>query len=141
MRKIGFLLLPLFLLLLTDISFALTEDSQKTGAKQFINNLKDYFYSYYSQTLKKDIIKSKQAVLKDVNEIFRDSRVSVDGRSAIKENENVETLVDLINDYLEDERKSINLFIIGDSDIVNCWLGDLIEEETMTRRIWGGEVK
>jgi hypothetical protein len=125
---------------LSDVSFALTEESQNIKTKQFIDNLKDYFYSYYSQTLEKKLVKSNQDILKELSQIFRDSGISVNEGILIKENESCETLTDLINSYLEDEGKSINLFI-NDSDVVNCWLGDLIEEEIIVRSVWSRAIK
>jgi hypothetical protein len=138
-EKISFLFLVFFLPI--SISFAIDEDSQNMQVNQFMDKLINYFHSYYNQILKESIIKSKQQVFRELSQIVRESQITVDERMFKREDERFAILVDVINAYLESDKKSINLFTVDDSDVVNCWLGDLIEEKIIVRSVWNKAIK
>jgi hypothetical protein len=54
--------------------------------------------------------------------------------------DSIEKLQDKINQLLKENNKEIVLFTLPGSEIVNCWLGDLVEERRETRNIWGKEI-
>ncbi len=128
------LYLPL-LVFISKTSLAKEADS----LEPFISNLKDYFSIYYSQIEEKEIINSKEQVLRDIKKIaLKYCRID---KGQILSEANFDDLSKLLDEYLRNYGKSINIFTVNDSSIVNCWLGDLSGERIEKKEVWGNEIE
>ncbi len=106
---------------------------------QFINSLKNYFAIYFSQIKTEKTIKPKEEVLQNIKEITLE-HLAINKEEILGKN-NFNDLTVILDEYLKNYREAINIFTINGSDIVNCWLGDLVEEKTYKKDIWGKEIE
>ena len=100
------------------------------SVESLIKDLKNYFDSYYALIQEKNLIPPKENVFKQIQ--------ALSGQNLILNN--FDDLSRSFDGYLKDYGKSINIFTINDSEIVNCWLGDLVAEKKDRRNVWGKEV-
>ena len=126
-----------YLIILTS-GTALAEDTD-LSLELLINNLNNYFQAYYSQLTKGGVINPKTEVLEDIKEIaFNYTKID---NKLLSHADSPDELSTIFDDYLRDYGKSIVLFTVGDSEIVNCWLGNLIEEKVETKNVWNREIQ
>ncbi|MEW6009094.1 MAG: hypothetical protein AB1629_05640 [Candidatus Omnitrophota bacterium] len=126
----------LFILFIPKISFAQNNDFLP---QSFIDKLSNYFLWYYSSVQAGKIIKPKSQVLKDIGKIAL-RHCPID-KKLIDNEAGFDNLSILLNEYLGEYGKAINIFTISDSEVVSCWLGDLVEESAGKRNIWGKEIE
>ncbi|MBI5144463.1 MAG: hypothetical protein HZA30_05295 [Candidatus Omnitrophica bacterium] len=136
LRIILLSLISLTLLLTSSPTGILAEAPADNPIDSFLVDLKDYFLSYYS-SVKAGLIRPKDEVLRDI-EMMAEGLLNLKGEA---------THIDSIDDFsllldkeMKPYKKSINIFLVGQSDIVNCWLGDRTEEKIEIRNVWGKDL-
>jgi len=105
-----------------------------------INELKNYFDSYYSAVQMKGTYKSPEGVIKEIRTIVRKYLGEPDDTHLCGEANTLSELNCAIEEYLRVYGKSINIFIIEEEGVVNCWLGELIKDSSGKRNIWGQQI-
>lgn len=129
MKRFAAIFLPLLLLAKT----ALAEDINDA---YLIGQLSGYFKDYYESINQDKMPPYEGKLIFDIKHLleqygFAEESLTADG---------IEGLQDKINQLLKGNNKEVVLFTLPDSDIVNCWLGDLVEEKRETRNIWGEKI-
>jgi len=108
--------------------------------KLFIDGLQNYFYVYYSRSETGEAAVSQEQVLKDIKEMTLKYCDGID-KEGLAGKDNLDDLTNFLDKYLNNYGKSINIFTVEGSSIVNCWLGDLAEEKIEKRNIWNKEIE
>lgn len=91
-------------------------------------DLKNYFNNYYS-IVKEGKKKSQDEVLADINKIVNRNFKDFDSLSI------------WLDKRFEPNGMSISLFWIEDINVLNCWLGHLVENDKDTKNVWGKEIR
>lgn len=128
-----------FLLLIPFIRSASAQEAA-ASVDAIIHTLKDYFQAYYSRIANEGFILPQPEVLQNIKTIIGDAYPQI-SKETLRDIHNLDELSSLLERYLGRYGKAITIFSADGSDVVQCWLGEIAEEEKKSSNVWGNEVR
>lgn len=103
----------------------------------FRQKLSEYFQDYYRSVSENNISLSKEKLISEIKYLLVSYGLP---KEEIRGVDKLQDIEESINKVLKKDNHTVVLFVIPESEIINCWLGELKEETARTEKIFGKEI-